>query len=249
MRAPTRRRRSKPPQPRSPRSRKHDRRRRAFHLVARRNSLERGIANRTPACKRLSASLPRWPSAGRCLPRKPRHGRRPIVERSGRGRRCACGTAGGGGEPGRGRGAQRPHVRERGHTAHEDGVAAADGSDRDPHLSPISASAVGRMAAVVDTSPQGRLRECARRGTRRRLDVPIDEAAPVHWRRAAAARQNHPLPHGTTSLADVVDAPRSLTRRRPSGASCRAKSAASAGPARSGQRLVSREGDLWRWDG
>ena len=82
------------------------------------------------------------------------------------------------------------------------------------------------------------------------LDVPIDEAAPVHWRKLPPLDDTHPLPAGATPLAEVVDAPRSLTRRllhtgivaRDQGPRLQAELAP-------GQRLVSREGDLWRWDG
>ncbi|MEP5392167.1 MAG: chromosome segregation SMC family protein, partial [Anderseniella sp.] len=82
------------------------------------------------------------------------------------------------------------------------------------------------------------------------IDAPADEAAPVHWRALPSLDDVPPLPQGLKRLSDVVKAPSALARRlnlvavvdKADGA----KLQASLTP---GQRLVSVEGDLWRWDG
>ncbi|MFK8254104.1 chromosome segregation protein SMC [Ancylobacter terrae] len=83
------------------------------------------------------------------------------------------------------------------------------------------------------------------------LDAPADEAAPVGWSLLAAAPSGDPaLPAGAEPLAAFVEAPAELARRLAQvGVVARAEGAAAAARLRPGQRLVSREGDLWRWDG
>ncbi len=82
------------------------------------------------------------------------------------------------------------------------------------------------------------------------LDVPADEAAPVHWRTLPPYDENHPLPAGVKSLADVTKAPPALTRRlRQVGIVEPSDGAALQHALQPGQRLVSTQGDLWRWDG
>ncbi len=81
------------------------------------------------------------------------------------------------------------------------------------------------------------------------LDVPADETAPAHWRTIAAAG-DPALPTGATPLARHVAAPEVLARRLAQTGIVDAED----GPAlqkqlRPGQRLVSQDGDLWRWDG
>ena len=82
------------------------------------------------------------------------------------------------------------------------------------------------------------------------LDVPADEAAPVHWRTLDALATPPALPSGAQPLADYVNAPAALARRLTQvGVVDPARGAelqAQLGP---GQRLVSTDGDLWRWDG
>ena len=82
------------------------------------------------------------------------------------------------------------------------------------------------------------------------LDVPADEAAPVHWRTLGALATPPALPAGAQPLADYVNAPAALARRLTQvGVVDPARGAdlqAQLGP---GQRLVSTKGDLWRWDG
>ncbi|MBB6012230.1 chromosome segregation protein [Aquamicrobium lusatiense] len=82
------------------------------------------------------------------------------------------------------------------------------------------------------------------------LDVPLDRGAPVHWGDVQSAASDPVLPQGVRSFASVVRAPQQLARRL---AQIGIVEAAD-GPALQlmlapGQRLVTREGALWRWDG
>ncbi|TKT81166.1 chromosome segregation protein SMC [Aquamicrobium sp. LC103] len=82
------------------------------------------------------------------------------------------------------------------------------------------------------------------------LDVPLDRAAPAHWGEIAVVADDPALPDGARKLSDVVQAPHQLARRL---AQIGIVDAAD-GPRlqkqlKPGQRLVSREGALWRWDG
>ena len=81
------------------------------------------------------------------------------------------------------------------------------------------------------------------------LDASADPRAPAHW--AVVVGVDDPnLPVGATALSRYVEGPTALHRRlaqiglvqRTEGAALRLQLAP-------GQRLVSREGDLWRWDG
>src|SRR5581483_8503366 len=82
------------------------------------------------------------------------------------------------------------------------------------------------------------------------LDAPTSPESPVHWRLNAAASPDPALPADVEPLAAHVTGPAELTRRlRQIGIVD-----AAAGPRLQrlltpGQRLVSREGHLWRWDG
>jgi chromosome segregation protein len=81
------------------------------------------------------------------------------------------------------------------------------------------------------------------------LDAPADTASPVHWSGQhgdIAAR----LPDGATPLSELVKAPAELhARLTQCGLVDRAQGSALVTQLRTGQSLVSREGDLWRWDG
>ena len=81
------------------------------------------------------------------------------------------------------------------------------------------------------------------------LDAPIDANAPLRW--AGAAADGDPaLPSGAEPLAAHVVAPPELARRLAQiGVVSRADGAQLAKLLKPGQRLVSRDGDLWRWDG
>ena len=83
------------------------------------------------------------------------------------------------------------------------------------------------------------------------LDAPASHEAPAHWRLNAAER-SRPRPAGRRRAArrarvraGRADAPARPDRHRRAGRAARACSAA----LKPGQRLVSCEGDLWRWDG
>jgi chromosome segregation protein len=83
------------------------------------------------------------------------------------------------------------------------------------------------------------------------LSAPIDEAAPVHWRSFPAFENPAPLPAGASPLAEAVNAPGALARRlsqigvvADEEVGKRLSSQLS-----QGQRLVSRDGAVWRWDG
>ena len=81
------------------------------------------------------------------------------------------------------------------------------------------------------------------------LDAPIEPSAPMRW--AGASAEGDPaLPEGVEPLAAQVQAPPELARRLAQiGVVSRADGPRLAALLRPGQRLVSREGDLWRWDG
>jgi len=82
------------------------------------------------------------------------------------------------------------------------------------------------------------------------LDAPVGSSAPMHWAGAARDPTDPNLPAGATTLAQYVKAPAELARRLAQiGIVKRADGPRLAGLLKPGQRLVSREGDLWRWDG
>jgi chromosome segregation protein len=83
------------------------------------------------------------------------------------------------------------------------------------------------------------------------LDAPADVRAPLHWRTLDPLARPQGLPDGAGSLADHVEAPPELARRL-----CQIGVVADAADGarlqlelKPGQRLVSRDGGLWRWDG
>jgi len=83
------------------------------------------------------------------------------------------------------------------------------------------------------------------------LNAPNDEAAPIHWRALAAFSAPAALPGGTAPLSSVVSAPSELTRRlsQIGIVDDEADGNRLSGDLVQGQRLVSRDGGLWRWDG
>jgi chromosome segregation protein len=82
------------------------------------------------------------------------------------------------------------------------------------------------------------------------LAASTDTAAPAHWRGAEASPDDAGLPEGAEPLAAQVEAPAVLSRRLAHiGIVARADGARLQALLKPGQRLVSREGDLWRWDG
>lgn len=82
------------------------------------------------------------------------------------------------------------------------------------------------------------------------LDVSVEDAAPVHWGEAGDGSADPKLPEGVKKLASLVKAPMELSRRLAQvGVVDRHKGAEIARQLKPGQRIVSIEGDLWRWDG
>ena len=83
------------------------------------------------------------------------------------------------------------------------------------------------------------------------LNAPIEPTAPMRWGLAGGEGNDPALPDGIEALAQhVVAAPQELQRRLAQiGVVERTEGDALAQRLKVGQRLVSREGDLWRWDG
>ena len=84
------------------------------------------------------------------------------------------------------------------------------------------------------------------------IEASLDDAAPLSWRHLSDrdAVSDTPLPDGVAALSDHVDAPAPLHRRLAqiglveAGDGDRLQA-----QLKPGQRLVTREGALWRWDG
>ncbi len=95
------------------------------------------------------------------------------------------------------------------------------------------------------------------------LDAPADEAAPMHWRlidgptsptnttdATSAPHSDQPLPGGAVPLSNHVQGSNELSRRlRQIGVVAQDHGAQLQALLQPGQRLVSKAGDLWRWDG
>ena len=82
------------------------------------------------------------------------------------------------------------------------------------------------------------------------IDASSDEGAPTHWRGLPPLEDGISLPGEAQPLSNFVQAPQALARRLSHiGVVSRALGQALQAQLRSGQRLVSREGDVWRWDG
>jgi chromosome segregation protein len=82
------------------------------------------------------------------------------------------------------------------------------------------------------------------------LEAPIDPQAPMRWGGADVDPSDPALPAGVEALATHVNAPQELARRlRQIGVVDRNEATRFVSALKPGQRLVSREGDLWRWDG
>jgi len=82
------------------------------------------------------------------------------------------------------------------------------------------------------------------------LDAPIDPSAPMRWTNAGAAFDDPALPAGVEALAVHVEAPSELARRLAQiGVVAKERGAELVSQLKTGQRLVSLEGDVWRWDG
>ena len=84
------------------------------------------------------------------------------------------------------------------------------------------------------------------------LEAPVNPQAPVFWTDidSQKARDFGSLPQGAVPLSTVVDAPAALQARLSQiGLVDDSEGASLQAQLQSGQRLVSREGSLWRWDG
>jgi chromosome segregation protein len=82
------------------------------------------------------------------------------------------------------------------------------------------------------------------------IEASSDEGAPMHWRGLPPLGDTAPLPGDASPLSKHVDAPPALARVLSHvGVVSRAVGAALQPQLKPGQRLVSREGDVWRWDG
>src|SRR5690606_24418764 len=82
------------------------------------------------------------------------------------------------------------------------------------------------------------------------LDAALDPGAPAHWAEIDANSADLALPEGVRSLACVVQAPRQLARRLAQiGIVDATDGRRLQAVLKTGQRLVSKEGALWRWDG
>ncbi|WP_041358263.1 chromosome segregation protein SMC [Nitrobacter hamburgensis] len=82
------------------------------------------------------------------------------------------------------------------------------------------------------------------------LDAPVDPSAPMRWTGATVTADDPALPEGVESLAAHVQAPPELARRLAQiGVVAKERGAALVAHLKTGQRLVSLEGDVWRWDG
>jgi len=82
------------------------------------------------------------------------------------------------------------------------------------------------------------------------LDAPVDPSAPMRWTIAGPDGDDPALPAGIEPLAAHVQAPPELARRlKQIGVVPRERGAELVSQLSTGQRLVSPEGDVWRWDG
>jgi chromosome segregation protein len=82
------------------------------------------------------------------------------------------------------------------------------------------------------------------------LDAASDETAPSHWRLTAASGDDPKLPVGALPLSKFVKGPAVLARRlKQIGVVAPSEGRDLQASLKPGQRLVSKDGDLWRWDG
>ena len=82
------------------------------------------------------------------------------------------------------------------------------------------------------------------------LDAPVDPSAPMRWTNAGASFDDPALPDGIEALAAHVEAPSELARRLAQiGVVPKERGSELVSQLKTGQRLVSLEGDVWRWDG
>ncbi|MBN9012939.1 MAG: chromosome segregation protein SMC, partial [Rhizobiales bacterium] len=82
------------------------------------------------------------------------------------------------------------------------------------------------------------------------LDAPVDPSAPMRWTDTGILEGDPALPEGVEALSAHVQAPPELARRLAQiGVVAKEHGAELVSQLKTGQRLVSLEGDVWRWDG
>jgi chromosome segregation protein len=82
------------------------------------------------------------------------------------------------------------------------------------------------------------------------LDAPVDPTAPMRWTNTGVTEGDPVLPGGVEALAAHVQAPPELARRLAQiGVVPKERGAELVPQLKTGQRLVSLDGDVWRWDG
>ncbi|WP_230530639.1 chromosome segregation SMC family protein [Microvirga roseola] len=82
------------------------------------------------------------------------------------------------------------------------------------------------------------------------LEASTNPSAPAHWGETSSGAGDPVLPEGVRSLADLAIAPPQLQRRlKQIGVVSKEEGLRLRSLLKPGQRLVSQEGDLWRWDG
>jgi chromosome segregation protein len=82
------------------------------------------------------------------------------------------------------------------------------------------------------------------------LDAPVDPSAPMRWTHPGVTSGDPVLPNGVEPLAAHVQAPAELARRLAQiGVVPKERGAELVSQLKTGQRLVSLDGDVWRWDG
>jgi chromosome segregation protein len=82
------------------------------------------------------------------------------------------------------------------------------------------------------------------------LDGCLGDSAPMRWAGSGIEPSDPSLPQGAAALSQYVTAPAQLARRLAQiGVVDRTDGPRLAAELKPGQRLVSREGDFWRWDG
>ncbi|MFQ5625606.1 MAG: chromosome segregation protein SMC, partial [Methyloligellaceae bacterium] len=82
------------------------------------------------------------------------------------------------------------------------------------------------------------------------LDASDDAQAPAHWDATTANYSDPDLPEGAEPLSKFITAPKALARRlKQIGIVAPERGDALQAGLNPGQRLVSKSGDLWRWDG
>jgi chromosome segregation protein len=110
------------------------------------------------------------------------------------------------------------------------------------------ASAEAYAPALEQVFPQAGLEAALAAALGDDLAAPLDSRAPAFWGGRAAS--GPVWPGGVTPLAPLIGAPPQLAARLAfTGLVARADGARLQGALPPGARLVSREGDLWRWDG